>query len=148
MQSVTQVIENISESAKPRQDMRIIPSIKHGQMIRQGDIYLISIGNKDKVTVFNNVEVSMKNYTSEVKTNAEFFQLVPGSTMGSRHQVRTKNVKLLVNPTSESTLVGPIIKAEQAFDLVHPEHAHFNLPAGEYLVCYQLNAKTMQRVRD
>lgn len=148
MNTVIEVIKDISESAKPRQACRVIPSMEYGQMIRQGEIYLIRIGNTKDVTVFGSTKVTFAGYTSEVKSNSEFFQLVPGSTMGSRHQVKSKNVKVFINPQGNSALVGPIIKAEANFDLVHPEHAHFNMPAGEYLVCYQLNAKTMSRVRD
>jgi protein involved in ribonucleotide reduction len=149
MKSVIEVISHISESAKPRQDKRVVKAINPGQMIRQGDIYLICLGtHQTEVNVFKDVKVVKNDYTSLVKTNSQFIQLVPGSTMGSRHQVCSKHVEVFVNPKNTTSLVGPIIKAEKNFDLVHPEHAHFNLPAGEYLVCYQLNDKTKQRVRD
>jgi hypothetical protein len=147
-QTIDQVIQDVSEAAKSRQEKRIIKSIKTGQMIRQGDIYLIAIDRTKATKVFGTVEVNPKNFTSEVKSNATHHQLVPGSTMGSRHMVTRDEVTLFVNPTNESSLVGPVIHADKPFSLEHPEHAHFELPAGDYLVCYQLNDKTKQRVRD
>ena len=148
MQTIEQVIQDVSTAAKPRQEKRVIKAIKTGQMIRQGDIYLIAINPAKAFKVFGNVEVNLKSYTSEVKSNASSHQLVPGSTMGSRHTIPRDEITLFVNPTNESSLVGPMIHAEKPFSLEHPEHAHFELPAGDYLVCYQLNDKTKQRVRD
>jgi hypothetical protein len=43
---------------------------------------------------------------------------------------------------------GPIIEATEAFMIQHPEHAHFQLPAGTYQVTYQLDFATRERVRD
>jgi hypothetical protein len=147
-QTIHQTIQMVSDAAKPRQEKRVINSIKPGQMIRQGDIYAINVTGLKSINVFKTIDVNLSSYTSIVKTNKTLFQLVPGSTMGSRHQVRTNEVVLSINPTNGTSLVGPMIHAEKSFDILHPEHAHFNLPAGDYLICYQLNAKTKQRVKD
>jgi hypothetical protein len=145
--STLEVIEKISTSAKPRQEKRIIKSMKPGQMVRQGDIYLINITGKKEVKVFNTINVSFNNYITSAKPQGNQFQLVPGSTMGSRHMVDS-SVKVKLNPTNTSSLVGPVIESESAFLVTHPEHAHFELPKGSYLVCYQLNALTRERVKD
>jgi hypothetical protein len=57
-------------------------------------------------------------------------------------------LEIFVNPTNDSSLVGPLIKSQKDFTIEHPEHAHFQLPAGTYLICYQMNDKTKQRVKD
>jgi hypothetical protein len=148
-QTIEQVINKISTEAKPRPEMRIIKAMKPGQMIRQGDIYVINVTGMKSIKVFNTVEVKMESYTSQVKSNKQFYQLVPGSTMGSRHQVKSSEVTVTVNPTNDSSLVGPMIHAERGFELCHPEHAHMQVDVpGDYLVCYQLNSKTQQRVKD
>jgi hypothetical protein len=146
--TVVETLETVTKAAIPRQAKRVIKTIKPGQMIRQGDIYLINITGQKGIKVFGTTEVKTENFTSEVKSNKAYHQLVPGSTMGSRHQIKSDEISLFVNPTNESSLVGPMIRAKGDFDLVHPEHAHFTLPAGDYLVCYQLNDKTKQRVKD
>ena len=142
-----QVIEQISASIQPKQDKRIIKSMKAGQMVRQGDIYLINVTGLKQTKVFQNVEVKFDGFITKLANDKNGHQLVPGSTMGSRHIV-DNTVSVHVNPTNPSSLVGPLITAKDAFTVSHPEHAHFELPAGDYLVCYQLNAKTQQRVKD
>jgi hypothetical protein len=147
MSTITETINEISQAAKPRQEMRVIKSIQPGQMIRQGDIYLVCISGMTDIKVFDNIKVTVAEYTKPVKTNKKHHQLVPGSTMGSRHMVDSK-VMMSLNPTNKSSLVGPILRSVEAFEVTHPEHAHFRMPAGEYLVCYQLNDKTKERVKD
>ena len=147
-QTLVEAIETVSKAAKPRQEKRVIKSIKPGQMIRQGDIYLINVSGLESIRVFGATDVKRSSFTAQEKSNKTYLQLVPGSTMGSRHQIKNSEISLFLNPTNESSLVGPLIVAENEFDLVHPEHAHFTLPSGEYLVCYQLNDKTKQRVKD
>jgi hypothetical protein len=145
--TATEAIEHISTKAKPNQETRIIKAIKPGHMIRQGDIYAINVDGMTSIEVFQTVKVDFKNYTSKVKTNKTHYQLVPGSTKGSRHTVKN-DLEIFVNPTNDSSLVGPLIKSQKDFTIEHPEHAHFQLPAGTYLICYQMNDKTKQRVKD
>jgi hypothetical protein len=145
--TATEAIEHISTKAKSNQETRIIKAIKPGQMIRQGDIYAINVDGMTSMEVFQTVKVDFKNYTSKVKTNKTHYQLVPGSTKGSRHTVKN-DLEIFVNPTNDSSLVGPLIKSQKDFVIEHPEHAHFQLPAGTYLICYQMNDKTKQRVKD
>lgn len=147
MSTITEAINEVSQAAKPRQEMRVINEIRPGQMIRQGDIYLICINGMKEIKVFNDVNVTIAEYTKSLKTNKKQHQLVPGSTMGSRHMVDSK-VMMSINPTNKSTLIGPVLRSTESFVVTHPEHAHFHMPAGDYLVCYQLNDKTKERVKD
>jgi hypothetical protein len=99
--TATEAIEHISTKAKPNQDTRIIKAIKPGHMIRQGDIYAINVDGMTSIEVFQTVKVDFKNYTSKVKTNKTHYQLVPGSTKGSRHTVKN-DMEIFVNPTNDS----------------------------------------------
>lgn len=143
-------ISSVSAAAKPRQETRVINQIPVGKMVRQGDLYLIRVNPKKSISLFKDtVTVNLSEYANAPATNKQFYQLVPGSTKGSRHQIaQAENISFMINPTNQSTLVGPMIVAKENFTVVHPEHAHIQLPAGEYLVCYQLNDKTKQRVKD
>ena len=151
-----QAINIVSEGAIPRQEKRVL-SHKHipvQKYIRQGDLYVINVTGLKKITVFkdkdgkNGIEVNLTEYITKVKSNKRVHQLVPGSTVGSHHQVLADKVDMYINPTNRSSVIGPVLKAEQAFDVLHPHHAHHNLPGNEYLVCYQLNDKTKERVKD
>jgi hypothetical protein len=142
-----EVINNVSNQAKPRQQKRVVSHIPIGKGVRQGDIYVINVKTLSKIDLFKKtISVDMSKYTTIAKKE-NAYQLVPGSTLGSRH-FATGNVTLKLNPTNDSSLVGPLIESDTSFTITHPEHAHVQLPSGTYLVCYQLNALTKQRVKD
>lgn len=136
--SPMQVHEKITQAAKQfaTTDTRIIPdSMKVGQSIRQGDVYLTRIAKIPKEH-------------TKVSTNP---QIVEGSTQGSRHLLREsdmKHIKVLFNPSNNTPTLGPVIEATERFQLTHPEHAHFDMPAGIYSVTYQMNWADKERVRD
>jgi hypothetical protein len=44
--------------------------------------------------------------------------------------------------------IGPVVVADGDWVLTHPKHAHHQFPAGVYLISYQLDVRTMQRVKD
>jgi len=145
----TDVVGIINKSAKKRQDKRIIKSLAPGAGIRQGDIYIININDMTQIELFKKstpVLVNIANYITTLKQSNDY-QLVPGSTKGSRH-FACGDIVVKTNPTNRSSVVGPIIEAKTSFVITHPEHAHFQLPAGKYIVCYQLNAQTKTRVKD
>jgi hypothetical protein len=49
----------------------------------------------------------------------------------------------------QTELVGPLVVSKDRFELTHPEHAHFSLPAGTYQVIYQGDWQgQMNRARD
>ena len=120
----------IEDFAKSKADskVRVVPSIPIGKSIRQGDVYLTRIKSLPKDFV-----------------ETDNMQLAPGTTQGSRHIM--VNAKVYKNPKARNT-EGPIVVAKERCLLEHPEHAHFDLPAGTYQVTYQLDYATQQRVND
>lgn len=85
-------------------------------------------------------------------------QVAVGTTVGSRHVVEG-NVEVFAGTalpngfkapewTSGAEMLGPVVVAEEAFTLTHPEHAHHRLPAGCWQVTYQADYSTRQRVAD
>ncbi len=125
-----QQVETFAQTAP--QEMRVIPDgvMTPGKWIRQGDIYLVAI--PDIGLAFD-----------EPTTNR---QLAPGETRGSRHVVEG-NVKIFNRKNQSDVLVGSQIDAPERFKVVHPEHAHFELPAGKYQVYFQMDARQAERTR-
>jgi hypothetical protein len=111
--------------------MRVIKEIPVGKCVRQGDVYIKRI-NKPK---------DLKDMPAFNET-----QLAPGNTMGSRHMV-TGDVKMFKKADADQ-FTGPVIVSKTGFTVTHPEHAHFQLPAGTYQVTYQLDWATQQRAKD
>jgi hypothetical protein len=157
MQSTLEVIQKIESEAPAISEPRFINSIKVGEAIRQGDIYVMRLDpeaeNFIKQPQRDNQTNGFKDL--QVKINPKDYitpgqnQLVPGFTMGSRHMVeQTDKVKVLINPTTTSPIVGPVIVAKDRFTITHPQHAHFSLPEGCYGVFYQINGQTLNRVKD
>jgi hypothetical protein len=119
---------------KSSDKLREIPEklMKVGKAIRQGDLYVKRIESFDEKS----------QDVVEYKDN----QLVPGSTMGSRHIVRG-NVKCFKKLNSDQ-FTGPVIVAKERFLIEHPLHAHCSLPAGIYQTTYQVDFSTQQRAKD
>ena len=70
-------------------------------------------------------------------------QLAPGVSKGSRHIV-SEGPTLFEAPNAGSwrgVLNGPLVVSKERFKLTHPEHAHFELPAGSYAVFYQADVQ-------
>lgn len=116
-QQAQQMIEQAGKSARP--ELRNIESMKVGEAIRQGDIYVRRVAAKPE-------------HAGGATTER---QLAPGTTRGSRHFVEG-DVEVFEGPLS-NPLVGPTFVASKRFRISHPEHAHFSLPAGIYEVTYQ-----------
>jgi hypothetical protein len=129
--------EQIERQAKTNAvpEVRRIRAIEVGKVVRQGDIYL------------HRVEAAhLKGKRRKDR------QLALGNTMGSRHVAEApaecyEGVQL-PSWCDERTFLGPLIKSEKRFTVTHPEHAHVELPAGTYQVTHQMDARTMERVRD
>jgi hypothetical protein len=126
---------------------------KHGvgDWAHQGDVYLIPIKSRPAVW--------------SVETTQESRQIAVGQGEGSNHRV-TGNVRVYWPESAQKAaescpiklheganaallqVLGPVIEADEAFQLTHPKHAHHELPAGVYLTVYQLDRRTMRRVQD
>lgn len=112
----------------------VIKSMKIGEFVRQGDVYITRIecitGSKK---IFNP-------------------QLAPGTTKGSRHTVEVGGgvnlFKGYVGKDIPDAVKGPQVQSDKEFKVSHPEHVDCILPAGDYQVTYQLDWSRQERVRD
>src|SRR5205085_2372667 len=112
-----------------------IEKIDVGCVVRQGDIYIHAVDSDHK-------------HGEKSKSR----QLALGETMGSRN-VAEASAHVYAGTTlpewcDRRTFLGPLVKAKKRFVVTHPEHAHVSLPAGEYQVTHQMDARTMARVQD
>jgi hypothetical protein len=144
-----------AEQATP--EVRHLPTMAVGEFVRQGDVYLIRIASLPP------------GFDRETKDR----QLAPGTTQGSRHVLRDSAGLALRTRAAQaisSTLrawlakqpaigreraermipaqIGPAITSPERLLLEHPEHAHKDLPAGDYLCLYQLDFAEQRAVRD
>ena len=110
---------------------------KIGTYGRQGDIYLHPVS---------------PDHAHGAKT--ENRQLAEGESRGSRHIIEG-DVKLFLGTTlpksvTDRTFLGPMIEVgPKGATVTHPEHAHVNIvDAGCYQITHQMDARTLQRVRD
>lgn len=111
-----------------------VESMKIGQWVRQGDIYVTMI----------------ESITGKLELKSR--QLVIGQTKGSRHiVVDSPNVKIwkgYVGSDKPEFMKGDQIEAKTGFVISHPEHAHISLPCGNYQVTYQMDWKQQDRTKD
>jgi hypothetical protein len=127
-------IERLAKvNAKP--EVRVIEKIDVGCVVRQGDIYIHTV--------------------EETHAHGDKLmdrQLALGNTQGSRH-IAEAPAAIYAGTTvpqwcDRRTFLGPLVKSKKRFVVTHPEHAHVSLPAGEYQITHQMDARTMDRVRD
>lgn len=115
-------------------EVRKISAIEVGKVVRQGDVYIHRVADNHP--------------HGELAKN---HQLAEGETQGSRH-IASENAQVYVGTKApewaERAFLGPLIKSETAFLVTHPEHAHVQLPAGTYQITHQMDARTLERVRD
>jgi hypothetical protein len=124
-----------------------IESVRVGQMIAQGDVYLLAMPEGTKPEAGAKVQASR--------------QLAPGNHPGARHVLDPDATVTVwdrgcgidavrkVCPEIEAhALLGPLFVAESRVTLMHPEHGHKDIPAGCYQTFFQVDAVTMQRVQD
>jgi hypothetical protein len=108
------------------------PSI--GDVVRQGDLYLVCV----------------ENVSGEATSNR---QLAPGETQGSRH-VLSGDCAIFIKHNCggkyPSELVGPAFRCDGDVTVEHPEHGHKILTAQtSWVVVYQRAfAEEIRRVRD
>lgn len=113
-------------------DVRVIKSMGVGHVVRQGDIYIHGVKE------------------SHAHGKACGNQLAQGTSKGSRHVAEGAECFSgeKVPEWCEIALLGPFIKALKSFTITHPEHADVCLPAGSYQITHQMDARTLERVRD
>lgn len=142
MQTIVEAVKSI-ETAKADAEVRVLRRIEIGHGVQQGDVYLWRVEKKHakgKIIGEGDVQVAL------------------GTGNGARHmavgKLKVYQGKLLpawVRPmegVEPSIITGPVIVAEESWNLAHPEHAAHVLPAGTWQVTYQFDPRTMQRVMD
>lgn len=120
---------------KAVQEIRTIKEIEIGKAVRQGDIYIHRVAD---------------NHPHGKASKS--LQLAIGNTQGSRHIAEAPS-KVFAGVKApdycrQGTFLGPLVISASRFTISHPEHAHVSLPAGAYQITHQMDAMTMQRVRD
>ena len=133
-----EVFAKITEDAtfKARGEDRIVPEMKIGQYVRQGDIYITKVA---------------ANHPRGAATQDR--QLAQGESRGSRH-IAEAPAKIFAGSKAPSTamndkvFLGPCVESASDFRISHPEHAHVILTAGTYQITHQMDALTLKRVAD
>jgi len=116
--SILEVSERMHISARKGADPEtrridgITATIDYGKMGRQGDVYL------KRLTCDRKLVKGLR------KTDNP--QLVPGTSIGSRHTLRMDRGEEIYLRKNPSPLQGPIIYAPNGFYLEHPKHADFD----------------------
>jgi hypothetical protein len=121
------------EKAVP--ELRYVERMEIGQVVRQGDIYIHRVAD-----------------SHPRGKRLESHQLAIGETTGSRHTVEAHaevyEGTTLPDYCSPGTFLGPLVTAKERTLYPHPEHAHYSLPRGTYQVTHQMDARTLERVKD
>lgn len=150
MKNVMESIEHIEKGAESNvQEVREMKTWPVDRVVRQGDVYFLRVADNWK-------------HGKATKNR----QIVDGTSQGSRHIVEAGPTLHAPNGAPDwlfaetakklgvsqeklvKALMGPSIKASKAFKITHPEHAHIEAPCGSYITWSQMDARTLQRVRD
>ena len=133
VQAWTEIEEKANANAV--NSIRIVNKMEIGKFVRQGDVYVVRVEDSHKCGI------ALKER-----------QVAIGNTQGSRHiaQSPAQLFEGVAAPPkwSERTFLGPVIKSDKEWVLDHPEHAQFQLPAGTFQICHQMDARTLERVKD
>lgn len=128
----------VKNAAATTQSGLRIEAIKVGQAVRQGDIYIHCVPSN--------------HAHGALRRGREARQLAVGQSHGARHLALFPAIvyggTTLPSTCNERTFLGPCVISMDRFVVAHPEHAHISLPAGAYQVTHQMDAMTLDRVRD
>lgn len=136
MLTATEAHEKIEAAAKRASDQpRVMGLFQVGKVVRQGDIYLHMVA------------------ASHAHGGArESRQLAVGIQTNARHVAEEPAAlyegTMLPGWCASGAFLGPCIEAPARFTVSHPEHAALSLPAGTYQVTHQVDARTLERVKD
>ncbi len=136
--NAAETIRSIEKSAVS-DVVRDATALAIGDIIQQGDVYVQRTENR---AIAHGKERGSR-------------QVAVGTTVGARHfaegAVKVYNVDVAAVAKAlkiRPEMVGPLVVADGVWCLSHPEHASFRMPAGEYLVTYQLDLATQRAVQD
>lgn len=140
MNKTVETIRKIQQSARHMPEVRVVPAMKVGQVVRQGDIYI------ERVSA---IEGKGKAVQSR--------QLAPGSSKGSRHIVAESDAVTLweSKPSLKSKApfqIGAAIEAAGDVVVTHPEHAWIKILGDKvkrfYQVWFQADFARKERAKD
>lgn len=134
-QTVQEVHANIEQQAEKNSNaLRVVTKMEVGEAIRQGDVYVWRV----------------ESIPEEYNIPTMELQIAQGETKGSRHILEDSPTLRVFQKTTRGPLDGPAFKSDSPITLTHPEHAHFQLPAGCYISEYQQDyaAEEIRAVRD
>jgi hypothetical protein len=142
MAELLEAIKSIND-APADENLRITRRIEIGHAVQQGDLYVHRVTD---------------DHVRGQPIGADRVQVALGTGNGARHcaegPVKVYQGATLpdhVRPPMDVDgveITGPVIVADGAWLLTHPEHPHHRLPPGTYQVTYQFDVHTMQRVVD
>ena len=121
-------------AAEDTTEVRDLSGIKIGQSARQGDIYLHRVA------------------ADHPRGKAVGAKLAMGDLMNARH-IAEAPAECFAGAKAPDycnagTFLGPVIVSDKPFTVSHPEHAAMRCPPGVYQVTHQMDARTLERVRD
>lgn len=127
-------VQSVAEKIK-NDETASVGTVSKGDVIRQGDIYLVAIGS---------LPSTARRITDR--------QLAPGTSQGSRHVLKgecevyeadRQEVAVLIGGAMvpqkveiHAELIGPVFRAVGEVEVDHPEHGNRVLPAGEVFATY------------
>lgn len=121
-------------AAQDTTETRECCNIQIGQCVRQGDIYLHRVA------------------PDHPRGKPVGPKLAMGDLMNARHiaEAPAECFEGFKAPDycTAGTFLGPVVVSDRPFTVSHPEHAHIRLGAGVYQVTHQMDARTLERVRD
>lgn len=134
---VMEAMQKVKEGANLNvQDIRTLKACPVGKGYRQGDIYVYRVPN---------------DHPRGKKLGTR--KLAIGQGEGSNHFAEGE-IELYEGIQAPSfcergTFLGPVIVAPKGFRNTHPKHAHVHVEeGGVYQVTHQMDARTLERVRD
>ncbi len=118
---------------KPGQVERFSEAVADGDLLRQGDLYLIA-AERGGQFAWNDF-LKSNGYTRSKKPST---QLVPGNTIGAKHCLdSTDGVEMwLPESWNDESLRGPFIRFKQERKILHPTHGAVIVPAGMSVLCW------------
>lgn len=118
---------------KPGQVERFSDAVADGDLIRQGDLYLIAAERSGGAFAWGKY---LKQHGYSI-ANRPSPQLVPGNTVGAKHCLDSLDgVELwLPKEWNEDTLQGPFMRLTKERTVLHPTHGAVVIPAGMSILC-------------
>jgi len=114
------------EKVKPGQATRFTEGCVAGDVIAQGDLYLVIYEDKPPADY-----IEVKKPTEQDK------QLVPGNTQGAKHCLDSLDGVKLYRPKewTGDDLRGPLLVLGEERTVLHPTHGAVSIPAGVSVLC-------------